>query len=80
MASHDPQIDPKTGLAPDEAPTPMWLPLLGAGLLLVALTYVAVKASDGREAAAGDDAAGDDGDTDEGAAEDGSAGAGASDE
>ena len=45
MAGDDFRIDPKTGLGPDEAPTPMWLPLLGAGLLLVGLTYVAIKAS-----------------------------------
>jgi hypothetical protein len=28
-------------LAPDEAPTPMWLPLLGAALLLVAVIFFA---------------------------------------
>lgn len=34
----EPEHDAETEevLAPDEAPTPLWLPLLGAGLLLVA--------------------------------------------
>ena len=51
MSAHDPPIDPETGLAPDEAPTPLWLPLLGAALFLVGLTWIALRAGDEPSAA-----------------------------
>lgn len=35
-------------LAPDEAPTPMWLPLLGAALLLLAVIFFAVHSRAGK--------------------------------
>jgi H+/Cl- antiporter ClcA len=43
-------------LAPDEAPTPMWLPLLGAALLLVAVIFFAATRQ-GEPAAGGSEAA-----------------------
>jgi hypothetical protein len=46
-------------LAPDEAPTPMWLPLIGGALLLLAIIFVAASGpSEGaaaREGASGSD-------------------------
>ena len=60
MSANEPSLDPQTGLAPDEAPTPMWLPLLGAALFLLALTWMAVSASDDESSASGDTAAADD--------------------
>jgi hypothetical protein len=44
-------------LAPDEAPTPMWLPLLGAALLLVAVIFFAATRQGAQDAAPQDEAA-----------------------
>jgi hypothetical protein len=43
---HDGDIQQEEVLAPDEAPTPMWLPLLGVALLLFAGLFVATRGGD----------------------------------